>query len=409
MKKIIVALSSNSCAMRECIVGIFNYANSRKSWDIQLAPINHQAEVPMLLSDASLEGVDGIITGVSNHTKGFDKLVQSGIPLVLNNHPSDWMPADKAPITLLHDDNIAIGKMGAQYLHSKGRFRTYAFARTSVKSFWETYRHRGFGLGLAKWGLTPLTHGIGQSDFADWLRRLPKPIALMAASDGDAINVMETCHRLKLKIPDQVAILGVDNDEFFCKAVRPQLSSIQTNNIEMGRRAAIELERLMRTGNPGKTVYIKPEKIAERDSTRTIPPVGHLIDYGLKFIRENFQYGITVHDVAQHLGISDALLRLRFRSIHGKPVRDILLDLRLEEVKRLLLTSKSSVAQIAKETGFSSACRLTHFFSEKMHMAPLEWQRSQFHLHPSAAADLQHDKRMKHANDTRNLNLQRRR
>jgi len=378
MKKIIVALSSNSCAMRECIVGILNYANSKKNWNVQLMSVAHQViDIPSLLSDANAAKIDGIITGVTKRPPGFDDLVRSGIPLVLNNHPSDWAPHADAPITLVKDDNIAIGRIGANYLHSKGHFRSFAFVRTAVKSYWEVFRHRGFNLGLAKWGITPLAHKIEQADFDGWIRRLPKPAALMTNCDSTAINVVETCLRIKIKIPDQVAILGVDNDELFCKAIRPQISSVQTNNAEMGRRAAAELDRLMRTGKPGKTIYIKPEKIIERDSTRTIPPAGHLIDYGLRFMRENFQNGITVNDIADHLGVSPALLRLRFRTIHGKSARDTLIETRLEKAKQLLLASDEPIGRVAQKVGFASPQRFSHCFAERLAMSPSDWRATQ--------------------------------
>ena len=379
MKKIIVALSSSSSAMRDCIVGIFNYVNSGKDWDVQLVPFQQETEdlrkISRVLSKKPFADIDGIITGVVTHPKEFDDLVRCGIPLVLNNHPADWAPPDGAPITILHDDNIATGKMGAHYLHSKGRFRAYGFVRTSVKCYWETFRHRGFNLGLAKWGITPFSHEVERDDFDDWLRRLPKPAAVMAACDATASNTIETCHRLKIRIPEQVAVLGVDNDEFFCKAIRPQISSIQTNNVQMGERAAAELDRLMRTGKPGKTFYIKPEKVVERDSTRAVPPAGHLIDSGLAFIRENYQNGITARDVARHLGVSEPLLRLRFRSILEKPVRDILIKTRIEKAKRLLADSDKSISQIAREIGFASIQRFSHCFAERLSLSPSDWRQ----------------------------------
>lgn len=379
MKRIIVSLSSNSCAMRECIVGIFNYANEKRNWEIQLLSERQETEGDRDFSAALLNAldadVDGVITGVTLHTKAFDNLVNRGIPLVLNNHPSDWTPPVGAPITLVHDDNLAIGKLGAHYLHSKGRFRSYAFVRTGDKTYWEVYRHRGFDLGLSKWGIMPRFRSINQNDFDTWLRRLPKPAALMAPFDGIAINVIETCNRLKISIPDQVAILGVDNDELFCRIFKPQISSIQTNNFEMGRHAARELDRLMRTGKSGDTIYIKPIKVIERDSTRAIPPAGHLIEYGLKFIRENYQRGTSVRDVARHLGVSEPLLRLRFRLINGKSVRDVLIETRIEHAKRLLSDSDKPIGQIAKEVGFTSLQRFSHCFAERLSLSPSDWRQ----------------------------------
>lgn len=378
MKKVIVSLSSDSNAMRECIIGIFNYVNDGHPWEIQIVPDpfgrTNGGMTPKTIDAAMSEGVNGIITGLDVYTAGFRRIVSSGLPLVLNLTPPDWTPPKATPISILHNDDISVGRMGARYLKGKGNFRSFAFVPLERKCFWSTFRNRGFRLELAKWGITPHIFRRNQKTLSEWIVSLPKPAAIMTANDCEAINVIETCRHSKIKVPDQVAILGVDNDKFYCSATKPQLSSVHPNHVELGRRAAAELDRLMRKLTPRRDIYIPPIEVVERESTRTIPPSGHLIKEALSYINGQYKDGITVKSVAQHVGVSETLLRLRFRTIHGKSMRDVILDTKLEAAKALLTNSDKPITRIAEECGFASTCRLSHFFAKRTGFSPREWR-----------------------------------
>lgn len=383
MKRVIVSLTSDSNAMRECIIGVFNYVNAGHPWKIQIVPdplgYTNDGMNPKTIDEAVKCGVDGIITGLDVYTTGFRRLVTSGIPLVLNSAPPDWTPPKGAPITVLHNDDLAVGRMGAKYLRSKGSFRTFAFVPLGRKCSWSTLRNRGFRIELAKCGIMSQTFRRNRITMDEWIVSLPKPAAVMTATDCEAINVIETCRNNKIRVPDQVAVLGVDNDMLYCCATRPQISSIHPNHIEMGRRAAAELDRLMQQRVPShKEIFIPPIGQIERESTRTIPPSGHLIKEALSYIHSHCQDGITVKSVARHVGTSEALLRLRFRTTHGKSVRDVILESKLEAAKSLLKKTDKPITRIAEECGFSSACRLSHFFIERTGRSPREWRT----LHP---------------------------
>ena len=380
MKRVIVSLLSDSNSMRECTIGILNYAVGRKSWKLKILPDPYgnttSGMTSVTLAESLRNGLDGVITGIDMHTPGFDKLVSCGVPTVLNNTPPDWTSASGSPIAFVYNDDVAIGRMAAAYFRNKGCFRSYAYVPAERKCAWSTYRKRGFRLGLAQWGVRPNCYDGRRQGLETWLRQLPKPAAVLAVNDGTAINLIEICARLGLSMPDQVSILGVDNDELYCKAVRPQLSSIQPNHVELGRRSALVLERLM-GGRPVQGVtYVAPVGIVERESTRTIPPAGGLINRARAFIADNLGDGITVRDVAEHLGVSATLLRLRFQKTVGKSVRDVMLDLRLETAQRLLKTTKMPVAKVAEKTGFESVCRFSHFFAERTGSSPRAWRQA---------------------------------
>ena len=146
--------------------------------------------------------------------------------------------------------------------------------------------------------------------------------------------------------------------------------------MEMGRRAAKELHRLMDGKKPNHDIFIPPCGIVDRMSTRSIPPAGHLIENGLAYIREHFRDGISVSDVAKHLKISPSLLRMRFRACHGQSVQDVLLDMRLQAAKELLKDPTLSISDVAERTGFASLGRLSHFFRERLGLSPSKWRKA---------------------------------
>jgi len=378
VKQILISLVSEGSSMRECIIGILNYAAAKRTWKLKLSPDpfgNTEGGVtPETLDKLLRDGLGGVITGISVHTPGFRKLVTCGVPVVLNNAPPDWTPASDDPIAFVYNDDLAIGRLAATYFHNKGCFRSYAFFPDERKCSWSTYRRRGFGLALAQWNIRPVCYDRRRQALETWLAGLPKPAAIFAVNDAEAINVVEACSRLGLVMPEQVSILGVDNEEILCKAVRPQLSSIRPNHVEMGRKAALALDRLMRGKSPSPVTYVAPLGIVERESTRTIPPAGHLIDRAHAYIADNLGEGISARDVAEHLGVSAALLRLRFQKTLGKSVRDVILDLRLENARRLLSSSNLTVSQVAEKTGFDSVCRFSHFFAERTGKSPRAWR-----------------------------------
>ncbi len=386
VKNIVLSLSSKTVAMRECMIGVLEYANTRRDWGLTILPdpMGKTAHglTPRFVQNALRTGVNGVITGLFARTPGFDALMSSGIPVVLNNAPPDWVRPADAPVTLVHNDDLAIGRMGAHYLHSRGAFRAYGFVREPAKNFWGTYRCRGFGLELSRQDVFPHVFNPAQTTLADWLRDLPKPAAVMLSTDLMAEPVFNACRRLRISIPNQIAILGVDNDELLCKSCRPALSSVQPDHMDMGRRAAEELHRLMKTRKPHDEIFIPPKDLVERASTRTIPPAGHLVEQALAYIREHVQDGITAARVAKHLKVSPSLLRTRFRTCYGQSVKDILIEARLQAAQELLKDPTRSVTEIAQEAGYSSLERMSHLFRERLNTSPTKWRKTVAQLSP---------------------------
>lgn len=370
MKKVLVAYSSNNVAAREFIIGVFSFVNSGADWIIRMIS-NPYDITPEMVATAQKEGIDGILSGFNKVTAGYIALLESGIPLVLNNFPPKFPPPAVRHIAVLHNDDIAIGRKCAAFLLSKGKFRSFAYMPDEMKSWWSTYRQRGFRLELSKRGLHCQTFRPGKASLGNWLAALAKPAAIMASGDIPGTQVIEACRSSGIKVPEQVAVIGGDNDEIVCNGIRPTLSGIQPNHVELARRAAEELDRIMHGKRKSlKPILIPPIRIVERASTENIPPAGFLIREALAYIAEHVTEGITARDVAKHLKVSTRLLRLRFRTIYGKSVRDQILDTRFSAVNELLTTTRHNLDQIAEKTGFSSANLLSHAYKKRFGIAP---------------------------------------
>jgi LacI family transcriptional regulator len=255
-------------------------------------------------------------------------------------------------------------------------FRSYAFMPTSTPTRWSTLRERGFRLQLAESGTVPVR--FRQTDILpDFLSRLQKPAAIMAATDYVAVQILETCKALNLSVPEQIAIIGVDNDELLCNSSRPTLTSIKPDHEGLGRFGAKILDCMMsgRKITQNTPTRIKCLGVIERDSTRTVPPAGYIVREALAFIRSNATKGISVGDVVKHVGVSRRLLYLRFRQMTGKPIHETILDIRLETAKRKLKQSNEPLAQVAKECGIGSANRLSHLFRERFGAYPSDFRK----------------------------------
>ena len=237
MKKVLVALSARSVASREFLTGVFSYVNAGHDWNITLAQ-DPYALTSRFLKAMMRDGLDGIVTGFNKVTPGYRTLIKLGIPIALNNFPSELPPPNRADIVVLHNDEIAVGRAAARLLRSKGIFRSYAFIPGDERSYWSVFRERGFRLELAKQRLIPVTFRRKRMELGEWLKSLPKPVAVFAAFDMIAAQALAVCKMKRLRMPEQVAVIGVDNDEVVCNAVRPTLSSVQPNHVELARRAA---------------------------------------------------------------------------------------------------------------------------------------------------------------------------
>lgn len=376
MKKVLVISTINGIAGRNGLIGIFNYVNDGHDWSIRF--LQNPGDMGGAALDAIMaDSLDGIIVSVRAMLPQIEKLLNLPAPAVMIHSPDGTIPRHGTRYALLKNDDLAVGRTAAEHFLSKSKFRTYAFIPTPLPTNWSDERLAGFAERLAGKGATPEVWRPERGPLGEFLSSLPKPAAVLGATDLEAINVLTACRKLKIDVPSRVAVLGVDDDEMMCEATRPTLSSVRTDDAGLGRRAAEVLDMLMsskRARPPAKPVLVPPAGVTERNSTRAVPPSGYMIQEALSFARRHLSEGIGVDDIVKHLGVSHSLVRTRFRTVYGTSLRDAILDMRLKAAMSMLTRTKASIHAIAQKTGFSSDAHFIHFFRSKTNTTPSAWR-----------------------------------
>ena len=284
-----------------------------------------------------------------------------------------------ASVVFVQNDNAEIGRFGAKYFLQLGRFRTFGFVPTSVPHEWADVRAAAFRdeVKARSGDCRIFDWHQGMIRLEDWLTSLPKPAAVMAACDRQALNVIECAIRAGLSGPGQISVLGVDNDELLCECDSPTLSSILPRHDTVGLLAAKALHRLLNGWSPSGTARIlcNDQDVVERESTAPLAPATHLITSALSFIRHHARENIDASAVVRHMNVSRRLADLRFKEFQGETIHETILRVRLEEVKRHLSSTRLPVNKVARLCGFPNASHLGALFRRQFGVSPGRWRQ----------------------------------
>lgn len=372
--------SSNSYA-RGLLRGIMAYIHEHHSWSIYL-PEHGRGNVPVNWLN-SWHG-DGIIARIEN-TKTAEAVVNSGVPAV------DVSAARLAPsLPWVETDDRAIASLAAQHLIERG-FEHYAFCGDH-RFNWSRWREDHFQNVIQDAGFVchayPQTAGRKQAPpweaeqqrLADWIQQLPKPVGIMACYDIKAQQLLDVCRTINVSVPEEVAIIGVDNDEILCNLSEPPLSSVIPNTRLTGYEAAALLDRMI-AGEPvsSEAHLIKPLGIATRQSTDIQAIDDKLISDAVRFIRQQACEGINVQDVLKSVPLSRRVLESRFQKIIGRSPHEEIMRIRLDRVKQLLEETELPLIEIASRTGFRHSEYLNVAFKKQTGTTPGQFRRQQKH------------------------------
>jgi LacI family transcriptional regulator len=210
-----------------------------------------------------------------------------------------------------------------------------------------------------------------------WVGRLPRPIGLMACYDFKAQQLLVVCRELDIAVPEEVAVVGVDNDRLLCDLANPPLSSVIPNTHRTGYEAARILDRLMAGENmPPESHLIEPLGIQTRQSSDTLAIDDPDVAIAVRFIREHAIEGIDVSDVLARVSLSRRALESRFRRIINRTPHQEIMRVRIERVKMLLLASDFSLAEIAAITGFEHVEYLSVAFKREAGQTPRQYRKT---------------------------------
>lgn len=371
-------------------MGILKYANQH-DWDIRILQ-----NVSELTSEAVKEAVrlknDGIINGLMPDSMQTIELLNKSSQLATVCFDLPEYACNRKNSGLITSDNQRAGKLAAEHLLSLGRFNSYAFFADRLQRRWAKNRERGFLEVLHKAGFSckifmPSDDFFGhentppRAELVSWLRSIPKPAAVLAACDYLAIHILEACNDADIRVPQSVAILGMDNDEPICEGHRPALSSIDLGFEQQGYLAAEMLDKMMSGKRAIRSCVATEIKVVVRESTRPLTPASALVSRAQSFISAEACKGIDAQDVANFLGVSRRLSDLRFSEIVGNTVSAKIERVRLEKAREYLVNTRRTISWIAHAVGYNGANYFTALFKKRLGKTPREWRT--IHSSPS--------------------------
>ena len=306
------------------------------------------------------------------------------IPMVVASAIKDVeIPAGGTIMT----DSKSIGKMGAEYFIQKG-FRRAAFCGLTGM-LWSTHREEFF-IETAKskqmsiynysfdYPRTEIQRESIINSLTKWLNKLPKPIGIMAANDLCGKLILDACRIASIEVPQEVSVLGVDNDDIFCELTWASLSSIELSTEKAGYESAALLEALITGKNPQQTtIRVEPVVIKERRSTDIIAVEDKLVSDILIFIKENSHRPLQSQDIVDEFSISRRSLYSKFKDSLGISIHEAIRKARVEKICKLLIESNFSIKEIAYKCGFSDLDHVSRYFKKEKGMSPSQF-RSQY-------------------------------
>ena len=283
-------------------------------------------------------------------------------------------------------DAGSVAKLAAEHFLDRG-FEHFAFVGHERDPPWSAERRDAFRRELSSRGLPCAVYrppsGVPEGDLAfsirhlaSWLAERPRPLAVFAAFDDRARNVLDSCRVAGLGVPEDVAVLGVDNDPLRCETALPALSSVEMGGEEAGFAAAAALDAALR-GRPGarRRIVLEGVRVEARASTARFLGRDPLVAKARAAIAERLGERLPVAALAKALGVSRRTLELRFRAEAGVPIGEAILGARLARAKDLLRTTMLPCDEIAAACGFGDASHLAHLFRRKFGASPSSFRK----------------------------------
>lgn len=388
LRHVAVLIETSGSYGRGILQGIAKYNRAHGGWSTFFRPEGPKTPPPAWLrgwkGDGILARIDPReLTALSRRSR---------VPIV-NLRGS----GDALPFPHVTTDNAEVGQLAAVHLLERGLRHFALFGRP--KGVNPTLDQRGehfrAAVGRAGFECVEFPHApaasrrqrkpasgaaVGweeqQDRLAAWIRGLPKPVGIMACNDELGLQVLDACRRCAAAVPDEVAVIGVDNDVPLCDLAIPPLTSIDVNAEGIGYEAAALLDRLMSGDRPAgaKAIKVRPRGVVTRRSTDVIASEDADVAEAARFIREHACRGLQVSDVLTHLGMSRATLQQRMKQVIGRTIHQEIQRVKLNHVKQRLLDPTTTIKQVAREAGFASVQYLTRVFHATTGETPAKYR-----------------------------------
>lgn len=378
-RKVVLLINPSREYTRGLLDGIAKYARLRGSWTfyrpLEYREPRFRQRLPLVLEALH---PDGILMREPPHA---DEITKMGVPVLSFPYTQEKIPGIANVVT----DHIAVGRMAAEHLLERG-FRRFAYCGFD-DWWWSRRRKEGFSQTVRQADLPVHAYRLPQAKskrtwskeiliIADWLQKLPKPIGLMASNDDRAELVVEACKTAGLSVPDEVAVVGVDNDRTICDLSSPPLSSVALNIRKAGYDAAALLDRMMAAGTGAtETICIQPTHVVTRLSTDVLAVDDPNVAAAVRYIRRHARTSVGVDAIAVESGASRRVLERRFQRVLGHTIHDEIRRVRVELVTAMLTETQMSVSEIAHELGFPDVAHLSRYFRKATGLSPLQYRK----------------------------------
>lgn len=370
----LVLLSNASVTHRDHLRGILEYvhANIYPPWEVQLGLSDIDEGYRVSLSPLNYDGIIAAIHKPCDRRR----ILASGIATVLYEptvfeHPRRIMPRN---VITFFNDHEAEGRTAADWFLERG-YENFGYVGTASRTAWSDGRQKGFVSRLSKSGFVPQVYAMAppaeRDDFAfearrlvKWLKMLPPRTALFVAHDERAREVSLAVKRAGRTIPDDMAIMGVDDDELICSTASPPLSSIAVESYETGRRFAMALEALFHGKPHDPIVRTCHTHVVSRRSTDAFSFDDPFLSRAFSYAAANLQSCPRIEELAEAAHCSKRTLELRARTVLGRTLKDELAALQLREARRRLSVRGAVPEEVARITGFCNASHMYRRFRE---------------------------------------------
>ena len=322
--------------------------------------------------------VDGLICLVGPDRPRAQFLLKMNLPMVVLGNSDEGLMGDQ--LRVLQDD-AACGRMAAEHFLSLGfeNFLTVGkknrtFFRDRIQSFTEALGDRARVIEHA-WIGESLAYTSLRRPIEAVMKKVPKPMAIFAPSDVTCVHVMQSAMALGLKVPEDAAILGANNDELICDFAPVPLSSVRLNFTQWGFEGAALLDKVMQGQAPEKNVpLIRPVGVVSRQSTNIRLVPDEQVAKALRYIWDHLDHPITVDEIAGHVGVSRATLGRLFRKHMRRSIIDEIASNRLEKARELLALGKLPVKEVAAACGFSTPNYFNNVFRKATGATPRKFR-----------------------------------
>jgi LacI family transcriptional regulator len=364
--------------------GIVKYANAQGPWIFYRAPGKHEGILPQLEPAQA----DGIIARIPKTAWAIRNLPRN-VPIITIGY-REIIPE----LPQLLGDAQSIAKIAAEYFLNKG-FTNFGFCGFD-EMHWSRERALYFRSAVESNGRTFSLYknlksskrknwSLEQQDLAKWLKSLPKPVGILACNDDRGQHIINACKLAGIKIPDEIAVLGVDNDEFVCNLTWPPLSSITLSTEKAGFEAAHLLSTMMKRNQIiNQSIMVRPTHVVTRQSTDMIAAEDQDVYASMVYIKNNSHREISVQDVVQAIAVSRRTLERKFRKyLNNRSIYDEIKRKRVSRIIAMLLETDLTITQIGLALGFKDLTHISRQFKEETGLPPLLYRKKYKAVNPA--------------------------